>query len=124
MELVLKSSSQSKIRRRPGVFTAVIPKTAKPKRHLRPSLPQNAGTRVILTLLVPIILSSAKAQQPTLIGSDIMGTEDRSEFGTSVSLNETGNLLVAGAPEHDWIGGYRAGMVGIYEETGGVWTNL
>ena len=86
MKLVLKSSSQSKIRRRPGAFTAGIPKTATPKRHLRPSLPQHAGTRVILTLLLPIILSSAKAQQytgdgiPSRIEEEIRWLVNRGRF--------------------------------------------
>lgn len=57
----------------------------------------------------------------TKLGADIDGETGNGEFGASVSLSGDGKRLAIGAPN---IGSYSPGNARVYEEIGGIWTQL
>lgn len=59
----------------------------------------------------------------TQIGSDINGQEIGENSGNSVSLSINGTRLVVGHPGSD-VNGENSGFVRIYDEIGGIWTQL
>ncbi len=59
----------------------------------------------------------------TQIGNDIDGEADYDESGSSVSLNSNGSIVAIGASDNDG-NGNNAGHVRIYENLGGVWTQI
>lgn len=60
----------------------------------------------------------------TQIGEDIIGEASNDQFGVSVSLNAEGTILAAGSERNDNTNGGNAGHVRIYENIGGVWTQM
>jgi len=54
------------------------------------------------------------------LGSDLDGNNG-DQFGSSISLNDAGDILAIGAPWNDDAGA-NAGQVTVYENTGGNWT--
>lgn len=57
------------------------------------------------------------------IGADINGEFADDSFGTSVSLSDDGTRLAVGAPLND-DNGSQSGHVKVYENVGGVWTQI
>ena len=84
----------------------------------------NSFRNLFLIAGTTITLFSQDGAGQTQMGPDITEAdlEPRARFGDSVSLNETGNLMVVGAPEQYWVGDH--GRVSIYEETGGIWRKV
>lgn len=56
----------------------------------------------------------------TQVGADIDGQTANDRFGWSVSLNETGTIVVIGA----WANNSYTGYVRVYELSGGIWTQV
>ncbi len=59
----------------------------------------------------------------TQVGGDIDGEGAGDAFGTSVSINSTGDIVAVGAPNNDGAG-VDAGHSRVYQFTGGVWTQI
>jgi len=51
--------------------------------------------------------------------SDLFGAETRQEFGKSIALNESGDVIVIGSPF--FFGSYNTGLTGIYALNSGQW---
>ncbi|MFH7013395.1 T9SS type A sorting domain-containing protein [Flavobacterium sp. FlaQc-52] len=73
----------------------------------------------LFVLLFPI-LGFGQVQ----IGGDINGKEIASESGSSVSLSANGRILAIGAPDRVDAAGDYTGVVRVYENKEGVWTQL
>jgi hypothetical protein len=58
----------------------------------------------------------------TQIGQDLSGT-NTNRFGSSVAINNIGNIIAVGAPFSD-INGTESGLVRIYENINTVWTQI
>ncbi|MFY0629142.1 MAG: hypothetical protein JXR05_02105, partial [Flavobacteriaceae bacterium] len=58
------------------------------------------------------------------VGSDIIGEFSHDESGGAVSLNANGTHVAIGAKRNDGVAANSAGHVRIYQESGGVWTQL
>ena len=56
-------------------------------------------------------------------GSDIEGEVAGDEFGRAISLNDLGDRIVAGAPEHDTAGA-NAGRVRVFDYAGSAWSRV
>tara|TARA_R110002073_G_scaffold123234_1_gene266767 strand:- start:61735 stop:63204 length:1470 start_codon:yes stop_codon:yes gene_type:complete len=59
----------------------------------------------------------------TQIGSDINGEAELNYSGSSVSLSSDGSIVAIGANSNEGSGG-QSGHVRVYENTGGVWTQV
>jgi len=57
------------------------------------------------------------------VGSDILGVAVNDNFGQTVSLSGDGFILAIGAPGYD-NSGSNNGLVRVYENVGGVWTQM
>ena len=55
------------------------------------------------------------------LGSDIIGTFNNEEMGSSISLSEDGNTMAVARP---WAGGGNTGMVNVYTYSNGTWSLL
>ena len=55
------------------------------------------------------------------VGSSIDGTAANEELGTSVALNEAGDIVAIGVP-NDSNGGTNAGQIRVYQYSGGSWS--
>ncbi len=62
--------------------------------------------------------------QTGLIGTAILGEAAGDQSGMSVSSNATGDIIAIGAPRNDGEGLNNEGHVRVYQNTGGVWTQL
>jgi len=58
------------------------------------------------------------------IGEDIDGETSMDEFGISVSLNTSGNILAVGGYFNSGINGTFSGHVRVFENSSGVWTQI
>jgi|GEM_PF-412512 len=58
------------------------------------------------------------------LGSTIIGETSGDDFGWSVALNASGNMVAIGALENDNVNGANAGHVRIYENISGTWTQV
>jgi Flp pilus assembly pilin Flp len=74
-------------------------------------------------LLFTFIITTTFSFSQTQIGSDIDGETSGDSSGVSVSLNNNGNILAIGAPSNNG-NGSNSGHVRIYENIGGVWTQI
>ncbi len=74
---------------------------------------------LLLHFLVPLFVFA----QFTQIGADINGEGGGDWFGYSVSLSSNGSTVAIGGPQNDGSGPY-AGHVRVYNNTGGVWTQI
>lgn len=74
--------------------------------------------KLLLCMALPV-LTVAQNQ----IGQTIMGENDEDRTGHSCSLSNDGSILAIGSPRNDK-SGTNAGMVRIYENTGGTWTPI
>lgn len=81
--------------------------------------PFNNGTSSLGRVRVYEIIGSVWTQ----IGSDIVGEDSGDRSGSSVSLSSDGSIVAIGAPLNDG-NGYHSGQVRVYENTGGVWTQI
>jgi len=59
----------------------------------------------------------------TQIGQDIDGEGDYDELGTSLDLSSDGSIVATGAPFNS-INGSEAGLVGVYENQSGNWSQI
>lgn len=59
----------------------------------------------------------------TQVGADIDGEAASDSSGVSVSLSSDGTTVAIGAPRNNG-GGYAAGHVRVYQNTGGIWTQV
>lgn len=60
----------------------------------------------------------------TQIGNDIYGTSSSGILGYSVSLNDEGNIVVIGAPDHTEPSMFEVGQVKVFENQSGIWTQI
>ena len=58
------------------------------------------------------------------IGDDIDGEDEGDRSGTAVSLSSDGNIVAIGSPNSDGISGAISGLVRVYENQNGTWTQL
>lgn len=74
-------------------------------------------------LLFLLVITSTYSFSQTQIGSDINGLNIGDQFGNSISLNSSGNIVAIGGYEND-NNGSNSGHVRIFENVGGVWTQI
>ena len=73
---------------------------------------------LLVVVLIPFLIFS-QAQ----IGDDINGETINDFFGSGVSLSQNGNILAVGSYRND-NNGTNSGLVKVYENTGGTWTQI
>ena len=75
---------------------------------ISPNPPKDAGR-------VRIYRYNPKQDGWKKVGQDIEGQSDGDEFGSSISLNDDGNIIAIGAPNCDRMGKREVGCVKVYE---------
>jgi hypothetical protein len=58
------------------------------------------------------------------IGSNILGESSSDESGSSIALNDSGNIVAIGAPKNNSASGVDSGHVRIYSRSGSSWIKL
>jgi len=58
------------------------------------------------------------------IGDDIDGEALGDQSGSSVSLSSDGSIVAIGAPNNEGVTGFSSGHVRVYENIGGIWTQI
>lgn len=76
-----------------------------------------------LILLVLVILPLAFSAQ-TQIGQDIDGQEKEDLWGYAIALSEDGSIIAISSNDNDNINGENAGLVQVYENNAGTWTQI
>ena len=74
----------------------------------------------LLLFLFPLCVFA----QITQIGADIDGEASEDKSGWSVSLSDDGSIVAISARLNDGINGIDSGHVRVYENTGGMWTQI
>lgn len=79
----------------------------------------------IYKILLPLFLFPLFAlSQITQIGTDIDGEAAGDWLGDAVSINADGSIMAVGARHNAGINGASSGHVRVYQNTGGVWTQI
>ena len=58
------------------------------------------------------------------LGRELMGIGSSTEFGSTLALSGDGRTVVTGAPMHDGDGNSNAGLVRVYDYSGGNWEQI
>lgn len=75
--------------------------------------------QLLIIFIIPLISFSQSK-----IGSDILGDAAGDNLGHSVSLSGDGNTIAVGAYSFDGTNGANSGLVRVYENIGGTWTQI
>lgn len=77
--------------------------------------------KTLLFLIIPL-LSFGQWNQ---VGNVLESESPNDQFGTSVAINSSGNIIVVGAPYNNGTGAKPdSGHVRVFEDVGGVWTQI
>ena len=78
---------------------------------------------LLITLLLTIIVLNANSQDWTQIGNDLMGAAENDLYGLETTINADGSVVAISSTRND-IAGQNAGIVRVYQNIEGTWTQM